>query len=136
MNLMRLDWLVGLAGARDRAVGAVEALHRRWGRAPQALPQLLCALEMVLAEPRTAVLAGDAADPAAAALRRILHESGRGRRAVAYADGGAGQEWLARHRPELSGLRPVGGRPAVYLCDNHTCRAPITNPAELAAALG
>ena len=47
MNPMRLDWLLSLPGARDRAVQAAESLHHQWGRAPHALPQLLCALELV-----------------------------------------------------------------------------------------
>ena len=36
-------------GYRERAVRCIEAMRGQWGRAPQALPQMLCALELALA---------------------------------------------------------------------------------------
>ena len=36
---------------------------------------------------------------------------------------------LLRDRPAL------GGRPTAYVCENYTCRQPVTTPQELAAQL-
>ena len=134
-NLVRLDWMIGLAGAGDKARQTVEALRPQWSRAPQALPQMLCAMELVLAEPRTVVLAGDPAAPDFQAMAAVLHREPGRRRVLLRADQGDGQKWLAARRPYLADLRLAGGA-AAYLCENSTCRPPVQSAADLMALLG
>jgi uncharacterized protein len=38
--------------------------------------------------------------------------------------------------PLLAGRDPVAGAAAAYVCRDFTCRAPVTDPDQLAAALG
>ncbi len=135
LNLLRLDWMLGAAGARERAVKTIEALRPQWTAMPQGLPQLLCAIELVVDAPRTVVLAGDPAAADFQALAAVLAEPLGPRRALLGADGGAGQQWLAAKRPYLAGMKPVGGRATAYVCENFTCQAPVTTPAELRAQL-
>jgi uncharacterized protein YyaL (SSP411 family) len=135
LNLLRLDWMMGLAGARERAVKTIEALRPQWTAMPQGLPQLLCAIELVVDAPRTVVLAGDPAAADFQALAAVLAESLGPRRALLCADGGPGQQWLAAKRPYLAHMKPVGGRATAYVCENFACQAPVTGPAELRAQL-
>jgi uncharacterized protein YyaL (SSP411 family) len=140
-NLIRLDWLIGDgaesgSGYRDRAWRTIKAFRRQWSRAPHALPQLLCALELALAEPRTVVLAGDPAAADFQALARALHEKLGLRRALLAADGAGGQRWLAERKPYLATMKPLAGRATVYVCENFTCQVPVTDPAGLRALLG
>ena len=131
LNLVRFDWMLGTAGARDRALRTLEALRSQWSRSPHALPLMLCALELALAEPRTVVLAGDPAAADFGALAAPLAATLGPRRAVLAADGGAGQAWLATRRPYLAEMKPVGGRATAYVCENFTCQAPLTDARQL-----
>ena len=135
LNLLRLDWMTGLPGARDRAVKTIEALRPQWTAMPQGLPQLLCAVELVMDAPRTVVLAGDPAADDFQALAAALSEQLGPRRAVLCADDGAGQQWLAVRRPYLAEMKPVGSRATAYVCENFTCQTPVSSPAELRALL-
>jgi uncharacterized protein YyaL (SSP411 family) len=135
LNLLRLDWMLGLAGARERAVKTIEALRPQWTAMPQGLPQLLCAIELVVDAPRTVVLAGDPSSADFQSLAAVLAEPLGPRRALLCADGAAGHQWLAAKRPYLAEMKPLGGRVTAYVCENFTCQAPVTTPAELRALL-
>jgi hypothetical protein len=135
MNLMRLDAMLGLKGAREKALRIIGALERQWRRAPQALPQLLCGFELALTEPRTVVFAGDPGSADFKALVAVLHEQLSLRRSLLAVDssakGEAGRHWLAGHRSYLAGMKPIGGRATAYVCENFTCKQPSTGPDDL-----
>ena len=138
MNLLRLEAMIGggnpslhESGYRRRALKTIEALRGQWERAPQALPQLLCALELARQPPRTVVLAGDPQADDFRALVATLHERLGPRRALLAADGGEGQRWLAARLPYLAQMKPRDGRATAYVCENFACRPPVTEPAEL-----
>jgi uncharacterized protein YyaL (SSP411 family) len=141
LNLLRLDAMLGSAGAgmmhyRDRAVRCIEAFRSQWGNTPQTLPQTLCALEVAGEPPRTVVLAGDLLADDFWALAAVLHERLGPRRALLAADGGEGHTWLVARRPYLAEMAPIGGHAAAYVCEDFTCRQPVTDPATLRELLG
>jgi uncharacterized protein YyaL (SSP411 family) len=145
LNLLRLEAMAGgekgagreepregdFGGYRERGMRTIEALRGQWHQAPHLLPQLLCAFELALAPPRTVVVAGDPAAGDFRALTAVLHERPGPRRTILAADGGAGQQWLAERRPELAEMKPQAGRATAYVCEEYTCRAPVTTPEEL-----
>jgi len=143
-NLLRLEWMIGdgavsrgevaappKSNYRERALKTIEALRPQWSRAPQALPQMLCALELALAEPRTVVLAGDPTSEEFRSLAAVLHEKLGTRRALLCADGMEGQRWLAERKPYLAEMKPVNGQVAAYVCENFACQQPVDNPEAL-----
>ena len=135
MNLVRLDWMIGLTGAREKALRTIGALRPQWSRAPHALPQLLCALELALAEPRTVVLAGDPRTEDLQAMAAVLHERLEPRRVLLYADCAEGQRWLSARRPYLAEMKPRASRATAYVCENFMCRLPAETPGELRVRL-
>jgi len=135
-NLIRLDWLTGLAGARERAERTITALQPQWSATPQALPLFLTGIEWALSAPMTVVLAGDPGAPDTQALAVELSVRPGRRHVVLWADGGEGQRWLAERRPYLADMSPRSGHAAAYVCRDYACRAPVSTPEELRAVLG
>ena len=136
LNLLRLQAMLGRDGPggmsyRDRAMRCVGAFRSQWEKAPQALPQMMCALELAMKPPRTVVLAGEPRADDFRALAAVLHERLRPRRALLAADGGEGQAWLAKRRPYLGEMAPIGDRATAFVCENFTCQQPVTDPAAL-----
>jgi uncharacterized protein YyaL (SSP411 family) len=127
--------MLGLTGARDKALRTIEALKGQWNRVPHALPQLLCAFELALTEPRTVVLAGDPQSAGFQSLAAVLHERLGLRRAVLAVDdssrGIAARQWLTTHRAYLAGFKSIEGRPAAYVCENFTCQRPVVEASDL-----
>jgi uncharacterized protein YyaL (SSP411 family) len=135
LNLLRLSAALGDDGYADRARRTLEAFRAGWSRMPQALPQMLCALEPALLPPRHVVLAGNPSGADLRALADVVFDRLSPRLSLLVLDGGPGQAWLARRAPWLADMRPVDGRATAYVCENLTCRAPATSPEELRAIL-
>ena len=136
MNLYRLSAIASDAEAmRARALQTILAAKHQWEKAPHALPQMLCALELALEPARQVVIAGDPQAADFRALAAVLYERAGARRSVLAADGGAGQRWLAARAPWLAEMKPVNGKATAYLCEHFTCRPPENEVAGLRAAL-
>ena len=136
MNLFRLAGMLNVESLRARGLHGVEAFRAQWSRAPQAMPQMLCALALAFEPPRHVVLAGDPQAKDFRALAAVLHETLGPRRLLLAADGGAGQAWLAQRAPWLVEMKPLAGRATAYVCEEFACNAPVTDPADLRRMLG
>jgi hypothetical protein len=135
-NLLRFAAIFGgHGGAAQRARRTITAFRPRWSRIPQALPQMLCALELALAPPRHIVLVGDPRESDFQALVGVLHFRLGPRWSVIALDDGPDRAWLAERAPWLAAMRRLGGRATAYVCENYACRAPVATAAELQALL-
>ena len=139
MNLLRLGaWFdadAGGASYRERGRRTIEAFRERWERAPHALPQMLCALELALEPPRHVVIAGDPRAEDFRALARVVGAGFGPARAVAAADGGEAQAWFAARAPWIAAMAPRDGRATAYVCEEFACRAPVVSAEDLRRAL-
>ena len=126
LNLLRLAAIFHDPAQRERGVRCVEAFRAQWSRAPHAMPQLLCALELALEPPRHVVLAGDPGAEDFRALAAVLHERLGPRRTILRADPAV---------PWTAAMTPVAGQAAAYVCEDFSCQLPVTESAGLRRVL-
>jgi len=135
LNLLRLAQIRNDPNYRARAEKTIKAFTTTLSRIPSAMPQMLVALDSLLTEPRQIVIAGscDASEPKA--LLAEINDHFVPNKVVLLADGGESQEYLGKTNEALHAMTPVNGKPAVYVCQNFTCHAPVTTVNELSPLL-
>ena len=134
MNLLRLAQFTDRAEWRDRAQKTISAFAARLQSDPEAVPALASALDFRLAQTKQIVIAGDRRSSDTRVLLQLVNERFLPNKIVLLADGGPGQEQLARWLPFISGVSRKGGRATAYICENYVCKLP-TNDAQIAARL-
>jgi uncharacterized protein YyaL (SSP411 family) len=119
--LLRLARIWGDSELERLAVGVFRYVALVLPRAPSAFGHALTALDLHFSPPREiAVIGPPDSEVARAALAPFEPNA-----VVAF---GPSEEV-----PLLQGKNYVDGRPAVYVCENFACQAPITEPAALGA---
>jgi uncharacterized protein YyaL (SSP411 family) len=131
-GLLRLAALTGEREYERHAVSVFRLFHRVAARHPNAAAHLLRALDFHFAAVKEVALVAPAGGPdadGAGELAAVVRS--RFRPHLVLAGGPEGTE-----RPPLMEQRSaVDGRSAAYVCENFACRQPVTDPADLAAAL-
>ncbi len=115
--------------AAQSALAGVPALADRY---PRAAGWGLAVAEAVLSGPAEIAIVGPSG-PGLAALHQTALLAAPPGAVIAV---GAGERGDSAAIPLLAGRGPVGGAAAAYVCRNFACRAPVTDPGELRAALG
>jgi uncharacterized protein YyaL (SSP411 family) len=129
--LLRLAALTGEARYEDAARAAIAAVGPVIGQHPLAFANTVMALERTLAAPMEIAIVGDPSDPATAELAAEVHTRYLPNAVTVTAAPGQGADLT----PLLADRPLVGGRPTAYLCERFACKAPVTDPEELAALL-
>ncbi len=118
LGLLRLAALSGERRYEREAVGVLRLFAPAARRQPEGFGHLLQALDFHLASTRELALAGDGLEDLAAVARSEFRPH------LVIAAGPQGTEV-----PELMrGRTEVDGSPTAYLCENFTCRMPVTDP--------
>ncbi len=122
-GLLRLGLLSGEARYERYALSVLRLVYPLAGRHPQAFGHLLAAADFYLGPVHEVAIVGEEA----AALVGVVRSAFRPRIVLA---GGASDGV-----PLLEGREPVDGRAAAYVCERFECKAPVTEPEDLAALL-
>ena len=137
LNLLRLSQFrddTAAAGA-ERAKKTIDAFAATLSNFPSAMPQMLVALDYSLSKPRQIVIAGKKDAPETKALIKEVHRHFLPNTILLLADGSEGQKFLGDKNEAIRAMSVVNGKPAAYVCENFTCKAPVTDPKALGELL-
>jgi len=119
--------------AAEKTLGLFgEHMHK----APYAIPQMLCALDFALSQPKQIVIAGkpDAADTRA--MLFAVRERYLPNKILIFADDGAAPKALTKLLPFLETIKPIDGKATAYVCVNYACQLPTTDVNAMVRLLG
>jgi uncharacterized protein YyaL (SSP411 family) len=137
LNLLRLSQFRDdpAAAGEDRAKKTIDAFAATLSHFASAMPQMLVALDFSLSKPRQIVIAGKKDAPETKALLTEVHRHFLPKTIVFLADGAEGQKYLGERNEAIPAMSMVDGKSAAYVCENFTCKAPVTDPKQLAKLL-
>ncbi len=131
LALLRLALLTGRTDFEPYAVAELRMVHNLMGSVPSALPRWLAALDFHLSKVKEIVVIGPRDDPRTQRLLAVIYDRYLPNKIVAGAE--APPEKLSS--PLLEDRTPLDGRPTAFVCENHRCTLPVTEPEGLAAQL-
>jgi len=135
LNLLRLAQFRDDKQIAERARKTTDTFTATLSHFPSAMPQMLVALDYSLSKPRQIVIAGRKDAPETKTLLREVNTHFLPKTVLCLADGAEGQKYLGEQNEAVRAMSPIDGKPAAYVCENFTCKAPVTDPRELAALL-
>jgi len=125
LGLLRLEALTAERSYGEWAEGVLRLFAKAVPRQPDAFAHLLRALDFQLAPTKEVALIGDDLSELGAVVRFGYRPH------LVLAGGPEG-----RDQPPLLAGRPCReGKPTAYVCEHFSCRAPVTDPQQLAALL-
>ena len=131
LNLLRLAQFRDEKKLEERGKKTIGAFSATISRFPSAMPQMLVALDFSLSKPRQIVIAGKPNAPETKALLAEVHRHFLPNKILLLADGADGQKYLGEKNEALRSMSVLNGKPAAYVCENFTCKAPVTSPDDL-----
>jgi uncharacterized protein YyaL (SSP411 family) len=135
LNLLRLSQFRDDKQMAERVRKTIDAFATTLSHFPSAMPQMLVALGYSLSKPRQIVIAGKKDAPETKALLKEVHRHFLPNTILLLADGSEGQKFLGDKNEAIRAMSVVNGKPAAYVCENFTCKAPVTDPKALGALL-
>jgi hypothetical protein len=131
LNLLRLSQICDDKQMAERARKTIDTFATTLSHFPSAMPQMLVALDFSLSKPRQIVIAGKKDDPETKALLKEVHRHFLPNTVLFLADSAEGQKFLGEKNEAICAMSPVKGKSAAYICENFTCKAPVTDPEQL-----
>lgn len=127
LNLLRLGHMLARDDLRAKGEKVLNLFGKTLEQHPFSAPVMVSALDYQRNGEMEIVLAGSRDDAAFTALATEVRKRYLPHAVLLHADGGEGQQFLAQKNEALGAMKPVGGKPAAYVCVKRACKAPVTS---------
>ena len=135
MNLLRLSRLLNRDEWRELGQQTIASFGETLEQYPPALPLMLSAYDLLTAPPHQTVVTGNPTEEKTQQMLALINSHYLPNSQLLLADGGDNQRALSRYLPYLATLTAPAGEASVTLCENFTCRLPITEMEQLQTVL-
>ena len=139
LNLLRLARLTGASDLEEQAAAQLGAFAGTVSEYPAGYTFYLCALDFSLNAPLEITVAGERDASDSKALLQVLRDAYLPGATVLFkptaSTGQVEGSRLTALAPFTAAREPVDGKAAAYVCRNHACQAPVTDPAALGELL-
>jgi len=132
-NLLKLAILTGNESYRARAQANLELMSSPLSRYPSGFGYLLEAADFHLGPVREVAIVGKTGDTQTRRLLKTIYQQYLPNTVISLLD--PDERGSNASLPLLQGKTLAHGQPAVYICQNYVCKAPVTSELELERAL-
>jgi uncharacterized protein YyaL (SSP411 family) len=130
--IIQLARLTDTKEYEEVAASAIRSVQDSMLRYPPGFGHWFCALDSYLTKPLEIAVIGHPEDPATKSLMRVINERYLPNKVLAVRDP---DEPAQTDVPLLRDRAMIENKPTVYVCENHVCKMPVTEPDALAALL-
>jgi uncharacterized protein YyaL (SSP411 family) len=121
--LLKLGSLLGDERYDEYARKTIEAFRYQWSNTPRAMALMLVAQMRTQRPAQQIVVVGDRDSDCFKAFREAIFAKRKRHSVLLYL--GKKSDWIATRNMRLSEFERNDEGPAVYLCENYTCRLPV-----------
>ncbi len=132
LNLLRLGEMCDRDDLRKRGGQAIDAFSPILARFPNAMPQMLVALDFRESSKRQIVIAGEKDEDDTRQLRAEVHRHFLPYKVLLLAGDDSN---AVPQSPAVRQMKSINGKAAAYVCQNFACHAPVTEIGSLAKLL-
>ncbi|MBI1936921.1 MAG: thioredoxin domain-containing protein [Ignavibacteriales bacterium] len=127
LNLLRLSQMTDNEQWRKMAEKSLSYFGGWIKQVPQAMPQLLAALDFSLSKPKQIIIAGSIDDNHTKELLNEVHSHFVPNKIILLVDKNNGQKKIASFIPFVESIEMINGIATAYICENYACKLPTTN---------
>ena len=136
LNLLRLARMTGKADWEKRADRMLQAFSAAVADVPMAYTQFLVFLDFFLGPGQEIVIAGDPGREETRNIASLIQQRFQPNKVLLFKSEDDSGKKLSALCPFVAGMRPVDQKTAIYICEDFTCKTPLTDSAAVQAALG